>query len=161
EPELHMPPGVQAHILHRLRNCSNQLVCTTHSPRVAAVCSAIDIRLVNAGAGACGPVAPVLKAPLPDTAKNGIRKLFHENRLSFIEAIMHRFVLVPEGRTDAEWLRLIGMCAITDQVLTAAGDPLPFGTIFGVVPTHDACVVDTVEQIKDIRSGAVALVDGD
>src|SRR5439155_439046 len=36
EPELHMPPGVQAHILHRLRNCSNQLVCTTHSPRVAA-----------------------------------------------------------------------------------------------------------------------------
>jgi putative ATP-dependent endonuclease of OLD family len=161
EPELHMPPGVQAHILHRLGNCSNQLVCTTHSPRVAAVCPAIDIRLVNAGGGACGPVAPVLKEPLPDTAKNGIRKLFHENRQSFIEAIMHRFVVVPEGRTDAEWLRLMGMCAITDQNLTGTGDPLPFGTIFGVVPTHDGCVVDTVEQIRDVRSGVVALVDGD
>jgi putative ATP-dependent endonuclease of the OLD family len=48
EPELHMPPGVHAQILHRLRNSSNQLVCTTHSPRVAAVCSALDIRVVNA-----------------------------------------------------------------------------------------------------------------
>jgi putative ATP-dependent endonuclease of OLD family len=161
EPELHMPPGVQAHILHRLRSCSNQLVCTTHSPRVAAVCPAIDIRLVNAGGGACGPVTWVLKAPLPDTARNGIRKLFYENRQSFIEAIMHRFVLVPEGRIDAEWLRLLGMCAITDHDLTTAADPLPFGTIFGVVPTHDACIVDTVDRINDIRSGAVALVDGD
>ena len=161
EPELHMPPGVQAHILHRLRNCSNQLVCTTHSPRVGAVCPAVDIRLVNTSGGTCGPVTPLLGAPLPDTAKNGIRKLFYENRQSFVEAIMHRFVLVPEGRTDAEWLRLLSMCAITDQDLTAATDPLPFGTLFGVVPTHDACIVDTVDRINQIRLGGVALVDGD
>jgi len=55
EPELHMPPGVQAQVLHRLRNSSSQLVCTTHSPRVAAVCSATDIRIVNPAATARQP----------------------------------------------------------------------------------------------------------
>jgi len=40
-------------------------------------------------------------------------------------------------------------------------DALPFGTVFGIAPTHDACVVDTVEKIKDIRSAVVVLVDGD
>jgi len=70
-------------------------------------------------------------------------------------------VLVAVVRIDAEWLRLLELCAITDQDLTAAADPLPFGTLFGVVATHDECIVDTVERIKEIRSGAVALVDGD
>jgi putative ATP-dependent endonuclease of OLD family len=161
EPELHMPPGVQAQVLHRLRNASNQLVCTTHSPRVAAVCSALDIRVVNAAATVAPPMAPLLKAPLPSSAKNGIRKLFHENRQAFVEAMMHRFVLVPEGRTDAEWLRLLSLCAITDQELGACADLLPFGAVFGVVPTHDACVIETIEKIKDIRGDVVALVDGD
>jgi len=43
----------------------------------------------------------MLKTALPASAKNGVRKLFQENRQSFIESLMHRFVLVPEGRTDA------------------------------------------------------------
>ena len=42
-----------------------------------------------------------------------------------------------------------------------AADSLPFGTVFGIAPTHDGCVLDTVEKIKDIRSGVVVLVDGD
>jgi putative ATP-dependent endonuclease of OLD family len=161
EPELHMPPGVQAQILHRLRNSSDQLVCTTHSPRVAAVCAAVDIRVLNAGNDASLPVARMLKTPLPESAKNGVRKLFHENREAFIEAIMHRFVLVPEGRTDAEWLRRFALCAITDQDLGAGTEPLSFGTLFGIAPTHDACIVETVERIKDIRAGVVVLLDGD
>jgi putative ATP-dependent endonuclease of OLD family len=160
EPELHMPPGVQAQVLHRLRNSSNQLVCTTHSPRVAAVCSATDIRMVNPAGAASATVVPMLKAALPSSTKNGIRKLFHENRQSFIEALMHRFVLVPEGRTDAEWLRLFSLCAVSEQ-LGECAESLPFGVVFGIAPTHDACVVDTVEKIIDIRSGVVVLVDGD
>jgi hypothetical protein len=161
EPELHMPPGVHAQILHRLRNSSNQLVCTTHSPRVAAVCSALDIRVVNAANDVLSPVTPLLRKALPVSAKNGVRKLFQENRQSFIEAMMHRFVLVPEGRTDAEWLKLFSLCAVTDQELGSCAEPMPFGTVFGIVPTHDACVIDTVEKIGDIRRGVVALVDGD
>jgi len=161
EPELHMPPGVHAQILYRLRNSSNQMVCTTHSPRVAAVCSALDIRVVNAGNDAVAPVKPLLKTALPVTAKNGVRKLFNESRQAFIEAVMHRFVLVPEGRTDAEWLKLFSLCAVTDQELGSCADPTPFGTVFGIVPTHDACVIDTVEKIGDVRREVVALLDGD
>jgi putative ATP-dependent endonuclease of OLD family len=160
EPELHMPPGVQAQVLHRLRNSSSQLVCTTHSPRVAAVCSATDIRIVNPAGTASTTVVPMLKVALSSSAKNGVRKLFQENRQSFIEALMHRFVLVPEGRTDAEWLRLFCLCAASED-LGEGEDSLPFGTVFGIAPTHDGCVLDTVERIKDIRTGAVALVDGD
>ena len=91
--------------------------------------------------------------------QEGVRKLFQENRQSFIEALMHRFVLVPEGRTDAEWLRLFSLCAVSEE-LGECADSLPFGTVFGIAPTHDACVVDTVEKIMDIRSGVVVLVDG-
>jgi len=160
EPELHMPPGVQAHVLKRLTGCSNQLVCTTHSPRVASMCNATDVRLVSTNGRPSSTVTAILKAPLTDSAKNGIRKLFYESRQPFIEAIMHRLVLVPEGRTDAEWLRIIELCADTDQEADNR-DSIPFGTVFGVVPTHDACVVDTVARVKEIRSGVVALVDGD
>jgi energy-coupling factor transporter ATP-binding protein EcfA2 len=161
EPELHMPPGVQSQILHQLRTSSNQLVCATHSPRVAAACSALDIRMVNATGNPSAPVAPILKTPLTSSAKNGVRKLFQENRQALVEALMHRFVLVPEGRTDGEWLRLFSSCASSDQELGTCGDSLPFATVFGIAPTHDACVVDTVEKIKDIRGDVVALADGD
>jgi len=160
EPELHMPPGVQAQVLHRLRDSSNQLVCTTHSPRVAAVCSATDIRIVNPAGAASVTVVPMLKAALPGSAKNGVRKLFQENRQPFIEALMHRFVLVPEGRTDAEWLRLFTLCALSEELGENALS-LPFGTVFGIAPTHDGCVADTVDKVRDIRGGVVVLVDGD
>jgi hypothetical protein len=102
----------------------------------------------------------MLKTALPASAKNGVRKLFHENRQSFIEALMHRFVFVPEGRTDAEWLRLFSLCAASEE-LGESADSLPFGTVFGIAPTHDACIVDTVEKIMDIRRSVVVLVDGD
>jgi energy-coupling factor transporter ATP-binding protein EcfA2 len=161
EPELHMPPGVQAQVLHQLRNACDQLVCTSHSPRVAAVWPARHVRFVNCTGHGAVPVSAVLDGTVPATAKNGIRKLFQECRQDFIEALMHRFVLVPEGRTDVEWLRAFSRCAMTDWDLTAQVIAAPFGTIFGLAPTHDACVVDTVEHIRRVRPGIVVLVDGD
>lgn len=161
EPELHMPPGVQAQILHRLRNASDQLVCTTHSPRVAAVCTSLDIRIVNSSEVVRSPVTPLLQRPLEGSSRNGVRKLFQESRQALIEALMHRYVLVPEGRLDAEWFKLLCLCAVTDQELGSCAEPMPFGTVYGIVPTHDSCVVETIERINDIRCGIVALVDGD
>jgi len=161
EPELHMPPGVQEQVLHCLRSSSNQLVCTTHSPRVAAACPAIDIRVVNASSTASEPITPILVKALPESTKNGVRKLFHQNRQSFVEALLHRFVLVPEGRTDVEWLGLFASCVATDQELGSSNAQPSFGTLFGIAPTHDACIVETVDRVKDIRTGVLVLVDGD
>ncbi len=160
EPELHMPPGVQSQILHRLQNVSDQLVCTTHSPRVASVCSAGDVRLVNPSNAGTTTFVPLLRNPLSGSTINGVRKLFQENRQAFIESLMHRFVLVPEGITDVHWIRLFAICAATQELGECAETP-PFGTTFGVSPTHDACVVQTVERIKAVRGGVAALVDGD
>jgi hypothetical protein len=161
EPELHMSPGAQAQVLHQLRNACDQLVCTSHSPRVAAVWPAHHVRFVNFAQGGAHPVAPMLDGPLPLETKNGIRKLFQESRQDFIEALMHRFVLVPEGRTDVEWLRALSRCAMTDCDFAVKDAATPFGIVFGLAPTHDACVLETVERVRKIRPGVFALVDGD
>lgn len=161
EPELHMSPGAQAQVLYQLRNSCDQLVCTTHSPRVAAIWPAHHVRFVNFERDGTRPVSPMLDGQLPPTAKNGERKLFQEHRQEFIEALMHRFVLVPEGRTDVGWFRSFSRCAMTDWDLNTKGEAAPFGTVFGLAPTHDACVSLTVAHIARVRPGAIAVVDGD
>jgi predicted ATPase len=151
EPELHMPPGVQTQVLQRLRNSSNQLVCTTHSPRVAAVCHPTDIRIVNPAGTALTTVVPMLKAALPGSAKNGVRKLFLENRQSFVEALMHRFVLVPFGH--ARVLR----------AQTCTGNPSCSGIFWELIgpPTLDpTCVGICTDQYSACLAGVSADVIG-
>jgi putative ATP-dependent endonuclease of the OLD family len=161
EPELHMSPGAQAQILHQLRNSCNQLICTSHSPRVAAMWPARHVRFVNFARDGARPVSPMLEGKLPATAKNGVRKLFQDFRQDFIEALMHRIVLVPEGRTDVEWLRAFSRCAMTDLEVGGPATEGLFGLTFGLAPTHEACVVDTVEHVRRVRPGVLALLDGD
>lgn len=69
---------------------------------------------------------------------------------------MHPLVLVPEGRFDAEWFGRLAAIAEPRMTNTA-----PFRTVFGIVPTEDAAVRFTVERLKPLRDGIVALVDGD
>jgi putative ATP-dependent endonuclease of OLD family len=161
EPELHMSPGAQAQVLNQLRNSCDQLVCTTHSPRVAAIWPAHHIRFVNLKREGAQPISPMLGAPLSTTAKNGERKLFQEHRQEFIEAMMHPVVLVPEGRTDVEWFRRLSRCSMTDCDISELTANAPFGTLFGLAPTHDACVLLTVERVLKVRPAVIPLVDGD
>ena len=44
---------------------------------------------------------------------------------------------------------------------TGASDTPPFGTVVGVVPTHDSAVAETFDTLRRIRSGLVPLLDGD
>jgi putative ATP-dependent endonuclease of the OLD family len=162
EPELHMAPGTQAQILHELANNCDQLICTTHSPRVASVWPVKHTRFVNLGVGGKKTVSCLLEGSVPPTAKNGIRKLFQECRQDYIEALMHRVVLVPEGRMDVEWLRAFSRCAAARfDDSDKASSTAPFGTVFGIAPTHDACIQETVEHIQRARPDVCVLVDGD
>ena len=133
EPELHMSPGAQAQVLHELSNSCDQLICTTHSPRVASIWPAKHVRFVNFAEAGKKTVSPLLGGKVPPTAKNGIRKLFQDFREDFIEALMYRVVLVPEGRMDVEWLRAFSRCASarTDDSDDVASLP-PFATVFGI-----------------------------
>ena len=73
---------------------------------------------------------------------------------------MHEFVLVPEGRTDYEWLVLL-VRAVDLHQSWAAADECRFDALVGVIPTHDGAVVRTVEAMAPLHPRVVAMVDGD
>lgn len=162
EPELHIPPGMQRRLVAQAISIAEQTICTSHSPRVAAFFAATSVRVLDRRATelAC---TPLLARPLDAAASNAIRKLYHDDRPRVIEALMHHRVLIPEGRSEYEWFRLLAdELETADQPLDAggAGTP-PFGTVVGVVPTHDSAVAETFNTLNRLRGGLVPLVDGD
>jgi putative ATP-dependent endonuclease of OLD family len=106
EPELHVPPPLQRRLVHRIQALSTQTFVTTHAPTVAAMSDPNSVIVLRNDAGVLS-ARPLLPAALPPETTNGIRKLFQLNRVDSITALMHDAVLVPEGRIDQEWLKLL------------------------------------------------------
>jgi hypothetical protein len=156
---LHLPPGLQRRVVHQAIAAANQTITTTHSPRVAALFAPEKIKLLVRASGIF-KAESLTPTPLDKNTRNGIRKLLHDNREIAIEALMQPWILVPEGRTDFEWL-----CLLSDrserQEPGALGTPVPFGALIGVIPTHDAALEQTVELLAPLREEIAALVDGD
>jgi putative ATP-dependent endonuclease of the OLD family len=155
EPELHLSPGIHGRLVAEAAVTANQLICTTHSPDVARVFPATSALIVTNEAGrvrAC----PFLPRQLTPAASNNERKLYIQNRARVVSALMHSFVLIPEGRFDTEWLTRFA--DVADPYTTHTS---PFSAVFGVVPTENAAVVFTVERLTPLRSRIVAMVDGD
>jgi putative ATP-dependent endonuclease of the OLD family len=154
EPELHLAPGLSTRLVVESRSTADQVICTTHSPRVASLFAANQVLVMTTAAG--GPeMRPLARDALSIDASNVDRKLYNQNRARLIEAVMQPIVLVPEGRFDCEWLNRFAQIGEDDQALT------PFGAVFGIAPTEDAAVVRTSEAVLSVRRGVVALVDGD
>lgn len=162
EPELHIPPGMQRRLVSRAVSIAEQTICTSHSPRVAAYYPATSVQILDRRPGKLAST-PFLAEPLAADASNAMRKLFNEDRPRVLEALMQHRVLIPEGRTEYEWLRLLSDALETgDQALqTSDSETPPFGTVVGVVPTHDSQVTETFKALRRLRSGLVPLVDGD
>jgi len=159
EPELHLPPGLQRRVVHQAMSASDQTITTTHSPRVASLFQAESTLMLSRRSNVLCAV-PLLCTPLDAASPNGLRKLFLEGRQQTIEALMQPWVVIPEGRTDFEWLRLLS--DVTESARGLWGDQeAPFGALIGVVPTHDASVRVTFERLRAVREGIVCLVDGD
>jgi predicted ATP-dependent endonuclease of OLD family len=91
--------------VHRIQALSTQTFVSTHSPVVAAISDPRAVAVLRNEDGALSS-APLLATALPAATPNGVRKLFQLDRVDTIAAIMHDFVLVPEGRTDYDWLKL-------------------------------------------------------
>ena len=162
EPELHIPPGMQRRLISQAVSIAEQTICTTHSPRVAAYYPATSVQILDRNP-ACLAATPMLPAPLDASATNARRKLFLDDRARLVEALMHHSVLIPEGRSEYEWFRLLSDVLETgDAALDAADSDTPaFGTVIGVVPTHDGAVWDVYDALRTLRRGLVPLVDGD
>ncbi len=162
EPELHIPPGMQRRLISQAVSIAEQTICTTHSPRVAAYYPATSVQILDRNPARLA-ATPMLPAPLDASATNARRKLFLDDRARLVEALMHHSVLIPEGRSEYEWFRLLSDVLETgDTALDAAdSDTPPFGTVIGVVPTHDGAVAEVYDALRTLRRGLVPLVDGD
>lgn len=159
EPELHVPPALQRRLVHRLQSLSRQTMVSTHSPMVAALADPTGVAVLRNEGGTLSSV-PLLQSTLDANTPNNVRKLFQVNRMETIAAVMHDFVLIPEGRTDYEWLGLL-VRAVDLHQSWAEADECRFDAFVGVVPTHDGSVVRTVGAIEPLHPRVVALVDGD
>ena len=66
---------------------------------------------------------------------------------------MHHRMLIPEGRSEYEWFRLLSDVLETGDVAfdAADADTPAFGTVIGVVPTHDGAVADVYDALRTLR----------
>ena len=159
EPELHVPPALQRRLVHRIQALSQQTFVSTHSPMVAALADPKGVAVLRNDDGQLTSV-PLLTSTLPADTPNSVRKLFQVNRVETIAALMHEFVLVPEGRTDYEWIGLL-VRAVDLHQSWAAADECRFDAFVGVIPTHDGAVLRTVDAMAPLHPRVVAIVDGD
>lgn len=155
EPELHLSPGIHGRLVAEAVSTASQVICTTHSPDVARVFPATSALIVTNEAGHLA-ARQFLAQPLTNAATNNERKLYIQNRARVVSALMHSFVLVPEGRFDTEWLTRFADVADPHTTHTS-----PFSAVFGVIPTENAAVAFTCQKLTPLRSRIIAMVDGD
>ena len=159
EPELHVPPGLQRRLIHRVHALSTQTVVSTHSPLVASYSEPTNVLMLQIDNGQLA-ANPLTKTGITKTSPNAIRKLLQINRPDTITALMHECVLVPEGRTEFDLLRLLATALeLHDKELLP--DRWLFGTLVGIIPTHDAAVLSTFEALRHVHPSLIPLIDGD
>jgi len=159
EPELHLPPSTQQQIVHRLQSLSSQTFVTTHSPTIAAMADPTSVILLRNIKGELKSDR-LLKKPLHSDSPNWLRKFFQQSRTEVITALMHPFVLIPEGKTEYYLLNIIiRPLLINEGWITTMKKA--FNLNVGIVPTEDAKVVETYDILKDVHQGVCCLVDGD
>lgn len=159
EPELHVPPPLQQRLVNRIQALSTQTLVSTHSPTIAAMSNPTSVMVLRNDNGSLS-AQPLLSAPVTRDTANAVRKLFQTNRSETIAALMNESVLVPEGRYDFDWLSLISRAVDLHQGWIAAIE-CRFGSRVGLVPTHDAAVQITVDQLVRLHPKVAAVVDGD
>lgn len=159
EPELHVPPPQQRKLLHYLKRMATQTVVTSHSPIVAAVADPHQLVLVVNRSGEVA-AKPLLPTPINAAADAVRRALFLSDRNATVSAVMHPAVLIPEGKTDASWLRLFGRIADLTEPPDAT-ENATFTHEVGVIPTKDARIMDTYRELVNVHPALTCLVDGD
>ena len=155
EPELHLAPGVESRLVAEALRLADQVVCTTHSPEVARLFDPTATLVVSNEKGKAAGRA-LLAKPLTAAAPAWERKFYALSRGRVVSALMHPFVLVPESRLDTEWLARIASLGDREPI-----EVPPFTCVYGLAPTEDAKVAETVGRMRQLRERVIALVDGD
>ena len=161
EPEIHLPPGVQRRLLYRLQSLSSQTIITTHSPMLAAFCDPQSLIILRRNEIGEIYSNQLLKSPLSQSSTHSIRKLFQIFRIETVSALMHEILIIPEGRTDFEWLKLMLKVSELNYRNKMEDNELIFGSHIGIIPTQDAAITDTFKSFKRLHKKICPLVDGD
>jgi putative ATP-dependent endonuclease of OLD family len=154
EPELHLHPALHRKLVNRIRSLSRQSVITTHSPVVAASYRPESALFVRNESGTMSVQALQTGSP---PATDRVRKLYREKREALYEALMGAVLIIPEGETDYDWIRLWQRIAEASDAVAEKCSLSPIA----VVPTQDSAVVDTFREINRFRPDALPVLDGD
>src|SRR5690606_24226551 len=98
EPETALPPHTQRCIVNSVREKSAQALFTSHSPYVLEEFEPAQIKVLKRASG----VLTFVSASLPPTIKPKAYKA--EFRARFCEALLAKYVLIVEGRTEFDAL---------------------------------------------------------
>ncbi|WP_295937764.1 AAA family ATPase [uncultured Xanthomonas sp.] len=98
EPETALPPHTQKRIVNSVREKSAQALFTSHSPYVLEEFEPAQIKVLKRASG----VLTSVSASLPPTIKPKAYKA--EFRARFCEALLAKYVLIVEGRTEFDAL---------------------------------------------------------
>lgn len=98
EPETALPPHTQKRIVNSVREKSAQALFTSHSPYVLEEFEPAQIKVLTRAGG----VLTSVSASLPPTIKPKAYKA--EFRARFCEALLAKYVLIVEGRTEFDAL---------------------------------------------------------
>lgn len=159
EPELHVPPAQQKRIVNRLNAVCTQTIMTTHSPLVASMFPPGDVVFLRNDKGTLTGATMAVSGVEPT---NHEQHLFFAWRDRLVAALMHEYVLIPEGASDVAWLEALQTAIELRQDWKSVTDePTRFGTFVGVVPTVDAKVASTYRVAHAVHSDVLCLVDGD
>lgn len=161
EPELHLPPAMQKRIIHRAYQISSQMICTSHSSRIAGFFAPIDIQVIENQNGSM-KVNPLSDKPLSADTENHIRKLLNESRIQLIEGLLHPIVLISEGRIEYEWFEhFIRLTETSTYVLSDKESEGCFSAFIGVIASEGSNITSTYNYVKNFKSQLAVLVDGD
>lgn len=156
EPELHLHPSLHQRLVNRIRATSVQSIVTTQSPYVADGYQPQEVVFVRNIKGQM-QAARLREKPIKSIATNSVRKLYLVHRSTYYEALMGATILIPEGIYDYEWLRLWQRIAQSSPDTTTSYDLRPIS----IVPTSDAAIVDTFQEVAKFRPDAIPIIDGD
>jgi hypothetical protein len=156
EPELHLHPSLHQRLVHRIRAASVQSIVTTQSPLVAASYQPSEVVFVQNVGGELTAMC-IRKEAIRDIGSNSVKKLYLASRGVFYEALMGGVVLVPEGVYDFEWLNLWQRLAQSSSDVATSFSLRPVT----ILPTSDAALVESFQEITRFRPDAIPIVDGD
>ncbi len=156
EPELHLHPSLHQRLVNRIRATSVQSIVTTQSPYVADGYQPQEVVFVRNTKGQM-QAARLREKPIKNIATNSVRKLYLVHRSTYYEALMGATILIPEGFYDYEWLRLWQRIAQASPDTMTSYDLRPIS----IVPTSDAAIFETFQEVAKFRPDAIPIIDGD